>query len=228
MSQEIEFKFGVADEAALDRFAAAFGLSRANEPSRTQQNSFFDTREGDLRAQGLALRLRVENGRGILTIKGKGTPRSAHGALHSRFEAELEIEHQDARAILDGQRSPLDLLAGSSAPDVKEGLERVRTALGPAKLVHLGGFENERTTLPPVAIDVSGRTETLVFELDRTSFPGNRVDCEIEAEIGPEVAAEPLFECLRGIFEQAGIPWKPAPSKLARFREIQKIQRDAL
>lgn len=217
MSQEIEFKFRVADEDALDRFARSLGFDRASLEARVQRNTFFDSTDGRLGKHGLALRLRIEGGRGILTVKGKGVPRSEDGTLLARFEVERTMPLVDAEAILAGARSPLEFLAEDAS--VTQGLAAVQDALGDAKLATLGGFENRRTTLPPVELDVEGRSVALVFELDRTSFPG-RVDCEIEAEIGPDVEPEPLMRHLRTLLEHAEVSWSPAPSKLARFLDI--------
>ena len=219
MSQEIEFKFRVDDEAALGRFAAALGHDYEALEARLQSNTFFDSRDGRLREHGLALRLRIEGGEGIVTVKGKGVPRSEDGALVARLEVETTVPLAAAESVLRGEHTPLDLLAGAAGDDAQEALTLLQGALAEAPLITLGGFENGRTTLPPVELDVAGRIVPLVFELDRTTFPG-RIDCEIEAEIGPDIEAGPLMEHLRTLLARADVAWSPAPSKLARFLEI--------
>lgn len=218
--REIEFKFGVDDDGALDAFARALGLDRRTSPTRRQENHFFDSAEEHLRACGLSLRLRIENGHGLVTIKGKEVQRAEGGALTERFEAECTVTRADAQAILAGSLSPLEYLRGHPDPLVQEGCRLIRAALDGVELVYLGGFENERTTLPEVELEIGGRPQPLVFELDRTTFPQGRVDCEIEAEIGPEVDAHLTSAHLTELLARANIPWNPAPSKLARFLAI--------
>jgi len=219
LAREIEFKFRVRSAEDLGLFARTLGFELAEHPARTQRNSFFESPDGRLAARGLALRLRTEGERSILTVKGRGAPRSEDGALVERLESEAEIASDQARAILDGRASPLAALEAAGGIETAEAAGLLRAALEGAELELLGTFENERTTLPAVEVTVAGRPERLVFELDRTRFPGDRVDFEIEAEIGPEADAEGLREHLHGLLAQAGVEWMAAPSKLARFRE---------
>jgi uncharacterized protein YjbK len=218
MSQEIEFKFGVEDESALDRFARVLGLDHTAFPARRQRNTFFDSADGRLRYRGLALRLRVEEDRAMMTIKGKGVARSEDRVLLERFEAETAIDLPAAEAILDGSRSPLTFLEASADDrSVRQGLESIQRALQGRELVCLGSFENRRTSLPAVSLEVGGARVPLVFELDRTLFPGGRLECEIEAEIQPGVDAAPLMKHLLQLLERAEIHWSPTRSKFARF-----------
>lgn len=223
--KEIEFKFRVADEDALDAFAQALGLERKEIGIRRQRNTFFDSADGRLRAQGLSLRLRSDDDRRILTIKGKGVPRSDDGVLLERFEAECDVTTDDAEAILSGALSPLAFIRDSKKKEVVRGLASVESALGDADLSCLGSFENERTTLPEMEIEIEGQVERVVFELDRTSYPNGRVDCEIEAEVGPETDAELVGTCIYALLADVGIEWTPSASKLTRFREILEQDR---
>ena len=222
---EIEFKFKVADEEALDGFARALGMDRRQLGAKLQRNTFFDSRDRRLRERGLALRLRVEDGQGTLTIKGKGVARSGDGALHQRFEAEQPLAATELESLLAGSRSPLACFEASADEHVARGRSMIEDALGGADLECLGSFENERTTLDEVELDCGGRLERIVFELDRTSFPHGRVDCEIEAEIGPECDARRVGERITRLLADAGIEWTSAPSKLQRFVEILEQRR---
>lgn len=223
--REIEFKFRVEDENALAAFARSLGLDPEDLVARRQVNTFFDSADGRLREQGLALRLRIQNQQVTLTIKGKGVSRSEDGALVERFEAERAITRQEADAILAGSLPPLRCLQRSRDAEVESGVASIQSALGGKDLVFLGSFETERTTLPAVELEVGGRPERIVFELDRTTFPGGRIDCEIEAEIRPESDFKELSTRLRELFARAGIEWSPAPSKLARLVRILEEKR---
>jgi adenylate cyclase class 2 len=92
---ENEIKFRVADTSLLKRRMKALGLGRGCR--LVERDYFYDFADGSLWKQGLLLRLREENGKGILTIKG---PR-----MESRFKRRLEVnrvvgEPRAARKLL--------------------------------------------------------------------------------------------------------------------------------
>ena len=91
----------------------------------------------------------------------------------------------------------------------------MRAIAGRTPLRHLGAFQNERARLD-VALGVEGRTIPVTFELDRTTFPGDQVQYEVEVEIaGADAPA--VDRALRDFFAQAGVAWREGPSKAKRF-----------
>ena len=212
---EVEFKLVLPDEEALERVRRILvAAGAATHAPLVQVNHFFDTAGRDLRDREVALRLRRAGGRHELALKGPARS-SAEIGMHERPEEELEIDARAAAAILAGELSPLELLAerlGSSAL-----LRQTQEPVGPRRLRHLGSFENERARLGPLRLGPGG--PALVFELDRTRFPGGRIEHELEVEI--RAADAPLVEpLLRELLRAAGVEWRPARSKAERFFRI--------
>jgi len=97
---EVEAKMRLADPDGVRERLADLGAKRVSNLLET--NTFFDTREGVLKASDQGLRIRIEsNGektpRSVITHKG---PR-AHGKLKSRNETEVVVaDPRDAAALL--------------------------------------------------------------------------------------------------------------------------------
>jgi len=97
---EVEAKMRLADPEGVRERLADLGAKRVSNLLET--NTFFDTREGVLKASDQGLRIRIEsNGektpRSVITHKG---PR-AHGKLKSRNETEVVVaDPRDAAALL--------------------------------------------------------------------------------------------------------------------------------
>lgn len=207
---EREFKLELGDARAVARLRAALGP--APERSARQENHFFDTPAGDLRGARLALRLRDEEGRWFLTLKG---PRQqAAGALSARAEEELELEADAARALLARDGDPLAWFEGR--PDGAVELVRTaRAALRGAALARLGSFTNERTRLGPLALGAG--LPALVLELDRSRFPDGQEAFELEVELPADAQAPAVEGALRALFARLDLPWRAGENKAARF-----------
>jgi uncharacterized protein YjbK len=196
---EIELKW------ALDAQGhAALGqqLARLLGPPRVlaQDNRFFDSADLRLRRAALNLRLRRENDRLLLTCKGRGGIGAAGEHRHTEWEEWLDPGTWEAVAAGHLRSADLPL----PAP--------VRTALGNAPLVALGGFANHR-------LEFQHQTHpgTLLC-LDRTDFLGERVDYELEIETN---AAEEQAATWRRYLGEWGIPFQPQPlTKFARFLSL--------
>lgn len=201
---EREFKLALADADAAARLRRALPAARSTHVRQT--NHFFDTRPGALRALRLALRLRAEEERWFLTLKGPRVQEA--GGLAARPEEELELEPTRATEILRGVRAPLAEFPGSSL------VEQARRAVEGQELVHLGAFENERERIGPLrlgALDVP-----VVLELDRTSYPDG-VAHELEVELPDGLTAEALERELRALWQRLDLPWRAGANKAARF-----------
>jgi len=214
---ELEFKIRCDDInsfKALGRHLPDVGDVLA-APTASQVNHFFDTTDWALQRAGCILRLREEDGAFVVTAKG---PSESTGdeVFTSRLEEEVAVDSARARQILNGKLSPLDALKLRHGGEHTNLTSRLARALGERPLYHVGAFRNERRRIGPVTLPGDGPELSVVFELDRTEFPHGRVDYEVEVEIAAGDAAR-CRAALMSLFEKAGIPWRTAPSKAARF-----------
>ncbi len=215
---ELEFKLRVADLrdfASLGRALPALGDVLAVAPVE-QVNHFFDTSDWVLRRHGCTLRLREEDGAHVITAKGPAED-VGDEALTRRPEEEVAVDAARARQILAGRLSPLDALLARHGGRHTTLTAALARTLGDRPLFHVGTFRNERRRVGPVQLPAEdGGPIEVVFELDRTEFPAGRVDHEIEVEVR-DADATLCREALGALLRRAGIPWRTAPSKAARF-----------
>ena len=224
MSTEIELKFSVDGESAFDALVRHLDLpTREFHDTVHQVNHFFDTPSFSLHQGKVTLRLREENRRHLLTLKGAEEPRTADGVATQRIEVEVRLAPEMALDVLQGSISPRDALAHGIADQNPRALELLDETIGSAELHYAGRFENRRTRLSPINVDLEGREVQINFELDTVTFGPDRIDHEIEVEVTSEVNVEHLYSHLVRMLEEAGITWRPALSKAQRFFErVQK------
>jgi uncharacterized protein YjbK len=191
---ELKWELDAHGHAALGRaLTQALGEPRVLE----QDNRFFDSADLRLRRAALNLRLRRENDRLLMTCKGRGGI-GADGE-HRHTEWEEWLDPATWAAVTSGRVHTGDL----PLPDP------VRSALGDAVLVPLGGFANHR-------LEFHYRTDpAALLCLDRTNFLGLRTDYELEIETA---AANEHASLWRRQLNDWGIGFRPQPlTKFARF-----------
>lgn len=212
-NQEVEFKFRVQGDDELQ----ALGRAAGGMPCSVvlQENHFFDSDSLCLRAHGMVLRVREEEGSFHVTAKGGGRP-VADQALSHRREEELPIGSHLAHAVLRGELSPLKILEGSPRFARSLLLMRMNLVLAGRPLVRVGSFRNRRTHWPARLL-VTGVPVDVVLELDQTVFPGEVVQHEMEVEVPPGVEPGALGAALRELMERAGVHGQTAPGKSTRF-----------
>ena len=215
-TREIEFKLALADQAELDALAAAAERRGARRLGPVdQENHFFDTPKGELRARGLVVRLRREENRYVLSVKGPRAP-DGEADVHDRPEHEADVGEERGQRILEQGVVGIDMLEdwlSSSGPEI---VGQVREAAGQSHdLMHVGSFRNRRLRLGPLHAASAGE---LVLELDRTELPGGRVDHEVELEVGAS-SREEGRRLLDELLAEAHIVARPATSKARRFFE---------
>ena len=215
---EVEFKFAVHGEQAFDQLLAVLELGKRSDfVSVLQVNHFFDTGQRTLRRAGFALRLREEGEVWWLTAKGRETRPSGNRALTERLEAEVEIDAASARSLLEGERSAVTELEQRLPAEERNVAELLRATIGAEALLYVGCFHNTRTRVEGFELPLEGRVLPLLFELDTTTYPGDRQAFEIEVEIDATEDAEAVRKALDSILAEARIEWWPAPSKAKRF-----------
>lgn len=219
LSKEIEFKFAVDDEQAFHLLAKQLRIPESTlDNSTTQFNHFFDSPSFCLHTGNLALRMREQEGCYVFTLKGEASLVSQdHAALSERIEEETSIPANIARDLLEAQCSPVDVIKQYFSTRAAVILAMINDACNQQPLRYVGMFRNERIVLPTSTINVGSTTIELVFELDCSTFPDGSTEYEIEVEISDRVDAGAVSAALNTLLEQAGIKWKTAPSKAARF-----------
>ena len=96
LEREVKLAFNSAEQARAAITAARATLLR---PRRLQHDVLFDTADQQLRQRGCALRIRFEDGAGVMTFKGPVLP----GAMKLREEHESKVEDPEAlRRVLEG------------------------------------------------------------------------------------------------------------------------------
>ena len=218
-SREIEFKFGVPDAKAFEQLLQGLDLPGSLlAQGKIQTNHFFDSSVLCLHEQGFVIRLRQQDSVNILTVKGEQqADATGSSLLSSRFEEEINLPAQAADDLLHGRLSPQQLIEVHFGDRSTAVLQLINSACGGQDLVHIGEFRNVRIHLPVIPLQVGENIEQIEFELDSSTFPGGRVDHEIEIEIAAHSDASGIEAALIELFKRCDIKWHAAPSKAKRF-----------
>ncbi len=203
---EIELKIDLVNEANYRRLIDYLEIDM--EPA-VQSNYFFDTDRGDLGEKRWALRLRIENGKAILTLKGNRRESSKGLAVRTEIESEIPSELKDE--FLEKRKFSIMRLPVR----IREVLpEFPDDTIFKLKL----GFTNHRIKTP----FRSGENEYLL-EIDRTRFPNDFVDYELEVEIAEEAGYTDTLRAVTALLAKSDIPLIFQPkSKLKRALENRR------
>lgn len=208
--REVELKRLLVGPNAGDRLIAALGAGVREE--KRQRNHFFDTSDRRLGHARYSVRLRFEDRHAVLGAKGPS--RLVGTSTASRDEAESELEPADAQAVLQGALDPIETLRGRiSEPAFAELWRGLDAAREGRALRDWGGFENVRRVVPVVLPD----GQPLLVEIDRTVFPGGRIDEEVEIELPREELAAGVEAWLEARARAAGLVTRASTPKVARF-----------
>jgi uncharacterized protein YjbK len=213
VSSERELKYRIPDAAAFERIVQAASPQSPPVPL-VQRTHVFDTPDRRLFDAGYRLRLREEGGLWILTAKGPQA--DGDEAAQHQPEVEAPVLAEAARAIVQGLDSPLIALALS--PTLREAdrtwAQQMLGQFGALPLEHVGIFVNERMRIP---WRQSGAPFQAMLELDRTVFPGGKVDFELEVELPAQVQSGQVDAVIRRWLEDAGIAPQRSSGKIKRF-----------
>lgn len=194
---EDELKW-ILDQAGLTRLESWMRTQYGDPDLKQQRNRFIDTPEWALRRQGIALRLRRENERLMMTVKSRTADHQPdHGSgrfVHREDEEELDPE-------LFTRLDQLDLQQQLPLP------QHLLQALDSRPLEVKGGFDNRR-----LSWDLEDQREEV--SLDRTDFR-QRWDHELEVETQDAKRSQTFWSAL---MEELDIDCQPQTvSKLARY-----------
>jgi len=195
---EIEIKLRLE---SFPNYLKLLGSVGEIEEERLHVSAFFDTARRDLRKGGWALRVRAENDRGLVTVKGAS---SREGLAVVRQEMEAEIERGLALEVIGGFYDVLKIDAGPVAFIKKE--------FPGHSMVKLVQFHNTRQ-LKHFRI---GDHEYLL-EIDKTEFADGSTEYELEVEVDDHSQIEVIQDHLKKMFDSLGIPFeREARSKFRR------------
>jgi len=174
-----------------------------------QVSGFFDSEDRYLSSHGWIFRVRVENERGLITVKDSG---KQTGSAMVRQEIEAEISRGSAMDIL---KLRLEALSVAVSP-----VDFIKKEFPDLKLAKLIQFENIRQRKTCRLGD-----EDYVFEVDKTEFSDGSSDYEVEIELKNIHQIETAENDLKKLFKTLKIPFKKQlSSKFARALEKAKIQ----
>lgn len=199
-SQETEIKIDLALEVNYQKLLAFFP---GEKKVFRQDNFFFDSVDRLLSRSGWALRLRLEEERASLTLKG--TASESRDGLAIRPEISARWDYQRARQAIAEGISSVEILPLSIAQQAK------MPAAG-IKLETMIHFKNYRVSIPQRLANLD-----LTLEIDRTEFDNGDIDYELEVEIPDATFYDPVIKELENFLGHLKIPLKfHTQSKFAR------------
>lgn len=170
VNQEVELKL-IVNEKGYNSLIEQFRKIKIKE----QKNFYFDTEDFSLNKRAATLRIRIEDNNINLTFKVK--LKSLDNILREAMEYEIKLTEKEYLDIMNFPQSIIDYFS--------EDMTKVFGNLcnDKQRLMLLGSIENTRTYLEGY--------QKIVFELDKSVFPNDKIFYELEIEnISLEVADE--------------------------------------
>jgi inorganic triphosphatase YgiF len=194
------------------------GYRFARTDRRSIVDTYFDTPDAKLRKRGFALRIRVENGMRLITLKGRRS--AASGASDNRLELEVPFSLDAIHEI----RSRVHLPAGKHSPRERESPEDLLQAELGVEAIQTR--ETERSARAIAGGDA--RTAVAELALDRVQFHVGQArvrhyEAELESKqprSGPKAVRE-LVPALLRRYPDTLRPW--TYSKLATGNAIAEL-----
>jgi inorganic triphosphatase YgiF len=185
---ELKLRLPVAFADAVPRHPRVTALKRARARTEDLAATYFDTPDGRLARDGIALRIRRAGRRFVQTLKGPATG-EAGGGLAARAEHEWPLAP-------GSRRPPLDLAATAATPFGK----RVAKAAGKAGFGPRFATDFRRTTIPLAFPDATTALLCVDVGEARALAPARRrgAFCEVEIELESGDPAR-LFELARAL-----------------------------
>lgn len=219
--RETELKLLLPDAAAIDRLLAQLGPEL---PAVHQRNVYYDGPAGEWSSAGLAVRMRREGSVHQLTVKTMGESQNefmVRGEYERQIEAEVAWRFAPGGTILLAAVADLLAAHGVSLPD----------HLYAVPLREVGSMDNLRRRAPLLPRPSEDRedvrdvhdVDTLIVELDTTTYPDGQVVCEAELEVPDASAAQAAVRALRACFERAHVQWQP--SMVSKRERLERVLR---
>ena len=199
---EIEIKLRLD---AFPDYLKLLGILGNPDSEHRQVNCFFDSEDHQLLADHWALRVRVEDRWGLITLKG--TAAETSGIAVVREEMEERIDRAQALSLVNLQGDVLDVDC--------QPIRTVKERYPGVSLAKLVMFDNLRLSKE---FKIGDYMYTL--ELDRTDFPDGSTDYELEIELEHTDQTPVVTNYLRRLFGTLNIPFETQEAtKFARALE---------
>jgi inorganic triphosphatase YgiF len=210
---EHELKLTPEQPELLDRLAAVDRLGPFEVSARAreqQRNSFFDTRDGSLRAARLALRRRVIAGRpmALWTLKAEG---ELFRGIASRPEVEMQLDGDLPPALAVGVLGQGARERGSPAL-----AEQLADALAGARLPRPDPYLEMETDRRVVELRAAERGWQAELALDRVRLVGHPSFGELEIEVELKRGDAGALEAARAAIAALGAVRESDGTKLTR------------
>jgi len=189
LNREIEIKL---DLGSFTNYLKLVGFLGELEQEDRQINGFFDTEDQQIAKMGWALRVRAENERGLVTVKGIS---AAEGLVVIRQEIEADITRGQAIDILNLR---MDVMSLTNSP-----VDFIKEKVGDQSLTQLVKFSNTRQKKTFRIAD-----KGYLFEIDKTEFNDGSVDYELELELEHTGDLATIEDKLRHLFSSLDIPFE--------------------
>lgn len=188
ISDEIEIKL---DLGSFANYLKLIGFLGQIDDEIHQRNCFFDTEDRLLSKSGWAFRVRAEDERGLITVKGKTTE---PGLAVVRKEIETDISRDDAIELIELRR---DVMSLDVAP-----VHFVRDTIGDVSLTRLVQFDNTRQCKTFRIGDYEHQ-----LQIDTTRFANGSVNYELELELSRLDQVDAVEQGLRRLFLSLDVPF---------------------
>lgn len=200
---EIELKYALENEKQLEELIK---LVNGTYITTHHQTNHFFLPESFRRPY--LLRLRQEDQNFILAAKGGG---SKDGVLSIRQEEETLLTEEEAAKLLTGKASPAIMLMEKRADLLSSPFGQLILADSKKyNFKYAGCFKNLRRIYSYTL------EKELLLEFDKTTFPHEIVNCELEIEVDEDLIA-PVQAHFNSLLSENGIQIKSVPSKANRF-----------
>ena len=188
MNLEIEIKLQLG---SFTNYLKLTGFLGPIDSEEHQINGYYDSEDRRLSKAGWALRVRIMEDRGQVTLKGVSASR---GTAVIRQELEADIPHSFALEVLNLKKDVFDI----EAPPV----EFVKKEFPEVSLARQVKFSNIRQKKQ---FKIGDYFYTL--EIDRTEFFDGSVDYELEVELDEADQVEVVQDSLQKLFVSLDIPF---------------------
>jgi uncharacterized protein YjbK len=186
--EEIEIKL---DLGSFTNYLKLIGFLGQIDEEIHQRNCYFDTEDRLLSKSDWAFRVRTEDDRGLITVKGKS---SDPGLAVVRKEIETHIPRNEAEDLIELRRDVMSL----DIPPVSF----VRDTIGDVALTRLVQFDNTRQCKSFRIGDYEHQ-----LQIDTTRFANGSVNYELELELSNLDEVDTVEQGLRRLFLSLDVPF---------------------